>query len=369
MASSERPEDDWRPETLAVATGRPHGPGAPLNTPPYLASTFMDGGNSLYGRYGNPSYTAFEQALGALEGGHAVCFSTGMAAVAAVVEDLPVGARVVLGQDIYQGTRSLLADLAAKERAYPDPVDLRDLAAVSAKLAGAALLWVESPSNPLVEVVDLEVLAGLAADAGVPMVVDSTFATPFLQNPLRLGAWAVVHSATKYIGGHSDLMMGAVVVATDEHADALAKRRILHGAAPGAMDAFLALRGLRTLGVRVAASVRSAGVLADRLDTDARVAHVYYPGLPGDPGHETATKQMRGYGGMLSFCVASEHDAERLLSRLRLVAVATSLGGVESLAERRNRWPTEGAPTGLIRLSVGLEHVEDLWADLDHALG
>ncbi|PRZ36605.1 cystathionine gamma-synthase [Antricoccus suffuscus] len=357
----------WSFDTRAVAVGRPTGAGAPLNTPPVFASSFREGGND-YARFGTPTCDAFEAALGALEGGVAVGFATGMAACAAVLEDLPSGARVVAAANIYHGARTLMRDMEERGRLVLDTVDATDLTAARASLAGAAMLWLESPSNPLLQVLDLEALCRLGKEAGVPVVVDSTFATPVLQNPLAHGAAAVVHSATKYIGGHSDLMMGAVVVPDEEAAEPVRRRRTFHGAMPGAMEAFLALRGLRTLPLRIKAAQQNAMVIAGRLAEHPAVTSVFYPGLPGDPGHELASRQMRGFGAMLSFCVESEDRADEVLARTRLIVMATSLGGVESTAERRNRW-NEGAPTGLIRLSVGIEAVEDIWRDLGTALG
>lgn len=358
----------WRPETQAVALGRPTGPGAPLNVPPNLASTYLVGTDLVYSRYGNPAYDALEEAVGALEGGHAVSFASGMSASAAVIESLPSGARVVAGTSLYNGTRQLLADLASRGRLVHDPVDPSDIPSLTKKLVDADLLWVESPTNPLIQVVDLEQVGQLAAAANVPLVVDNTFATPILQNPLKYGAAAVVHSATKFIGGHSDLILGVVVVPTEEAADELVRRRILHGGAAGGMETFLALRGLRTLPIRIQTAQRSAGIIATRLAEHRSVSAVFYPGLIDDPGHEIATKQMRGYGSMLSFTLPSEDAAEQMLGRTNLIRVATSLGAVETTAERRNRWPGEGAPTGLIRLSVGIEHVEDIWSDISDAL-
>jgi cystathionine gamma-synthase len=201
----------------------------------------------------------------------------------------------------------------------------------------------------------------------VDVVVDSTFATPLRLAPLALGARYVMHSATKYIGGHSDLLMGVVVARDADAAESVRRRRSLHGAFPGAMETFLALRGLRTLAVRLDQAESNAGLLAERLAAHPAVTRVAYPGLASDPGHELAARTMSGFGAMISFCLPSEEAADRVLSRTRLVAMATSLGGVETTAERRNRW-NEGTWTGLIRMSVGIEDAEDIWADLEQAL-
>lgn len=354
-------------DTLAVTEGRPTGAGNPLNTPPIFASSFRDGGKSDYARFGTASYDAFEAALGALEGGIAVSFGSGMAACAAVLENLPAGARVVTAANIYHGVRTLLHDMQERNRLTEVVVPATELDQVCAALQDADMLWLETPSNPLIQVLDLEGLCALASEAGVPVVVDNTFATPILQNPLQYGASAVVHSATKYIGGHSDLLMGAVVLPDQAAAEQIHRRRTYHGATPGAMESFLALRGLRTLPLRIKAAQHTAGIIAQRLAEHPGVTQVFYPGLPTDPGHDIAARQMRGYGAILSFCMPSEDRADDVLARTRLIVMATSLGGVESTAERRNRW-NEGAPTGLIRLSVGIEDTQDIWRDLETAL-
>ncbi len=358
-----------RAETLAVTAGRSAEPGAPLNVPPTFASTFRDGGAIGYGRFGNPSWTAFEEVLGALEGGQAVAFASGQAATAALLATLPSGAVVVVPESAYVGTRGLLGQLALAGRLVLREVDVCDTAAVLAALGGASLAWLESPTNPLLGVADLPaILAGCAA-SGVTGVVDNTFATPLLQRPLALGAAAVVHSATKYLGGHSDLLLGAVVTGSLELRDELVSLRTAYGAIPGVMESFLAVRGLRTLPVRLARQQESAALLADRLSGEAAVVRVRYPGLPGDPYHAWASAEMAGPGAMVSFDLADGELADRLVASLRLIVATTSLGGVESTIDRRRRWPgEEGVPAGLLRLSVGLEHPEDLWADLSTAL-
>jgi len=363
-------KNDWRLETLAVAAGRDTSPGAPLNVPPTFASTFRDGGGYGYGRWGNPTWTAFEEALGALEGGGAVAFSCGQAATSALVASLPLGATVVYPTGSYLGTRGLLLDLEKIGRIRLRPVDITETAAVVDQLGGADLVWLESPTNPLLGVVDLPVVLGAARDAGVFSVVDNTFATPLLQRPLTWGANAVAHSATKYLGGHSDLLLGAVVTGDRELRDQLLSRRTLEGAIPGTMEAFLALRGLRTLPVRFARQQQTAGVLAHLLTRNALVKAVRYPGLVTDPYHERARAHMAGFGAMLSFDVDSAERADRLVSALELIVGSTSLGGVETTIDRRSRWRGEDdVPAGLLRLSVGLEHPDDLWADLEAALG
>ena len=365
--------DTLRPATVAVHAGRPPAePGAPMNTPIVLTSTYRAGGERTYGRFGGPTQEAFETALGALEGGACVSFSSGLAAVAALVETLPGGARVVAPRSLYWGVRQLLDHRAGAGRLAVEYVDSTDTEATLAACDGAALLWLETPSNPLIDVADLPALAAGARDRGARTAVDNTFATPLLQRPLEHGADVVVHSATKYLGGHADLLMGAAVTADGALAAELAERREVDGAVPGGMDAFLALRGLRTLDVRLERAQASAGELALRLGAHPAVRRVRYPGLPRDPGHARAAAQMDGFGAMLAFETAGgADDAEAVAARVRVIAHATSLGGVESLIERRARWAGElamGTPPTLLRLSVGIEHVEDLWADLEQAL-
>jgi cystathionine gamma-synthase len=363
----------WRAETIAVAAGRDLTPGAALNVPPTFASAFRDGGPVAYAREGQPTWAAFEAALGGLEGGHAVAFASGQGAIAAVVTEALSGAghgAVVVHPDgAYTGTRALIADLDRRGLLRARAVDVTDTDAVVGSLVGARCLWIESPTNPMLGVADLPSLLAAAAEAGVTSVVDNTFATPLVQRPIALGADMVVHSVTKYLGGHSDLLMGAVVAADADRRARLVARRALDGAVPGVMEAYLALRGLRTLPVRLARQQASALTLAERLSAHRAVARVRHPGLATDPHHERAGAFMGGYGAMVSFEVAGAALADEVVRRVRLVVPATSLGGVETTIERRNRWAgEERVPPGLLRMSVGLEHVEDLWADLGGAL-
>jgi cystathionine gamma-synthase len=328
-----------RPETMAVHTGRPaRAPGTPVGPGIELTSTYHQNGLVTYGREDNETWRAFEQAVGALEGGEAVAFASGIAAIAAVFSSLPVGARVFMPPTAYHGTRSLLADRA--DRLVP-----------AERVEDADLVWVETPSNPTLDVTDI---AAVVAQARGPVVVDNTFATPLLQRPLDLGADVVVHSATKLLSGHSDVLLGVAVTRSDDWLEKLRRRRSKHGAIPGPFEAWLALRGLRTLPVRLERASSSASVLVERLGGHSAVSDVRYP----------------GFGSLLAFEVADGADAaDAVVDRLRLVVPATSLGGVESLVERRNKWEGEElVPPGLLRLSVGLEHVEDLWEDLAQAL-
>ncbi len=361
---------NWHPETIAIIAGRDTKPGAPINVAPTFASTYRDGGDYGYGRWGNPTWTAFESALGELEGGHCVAFASGLAAVASLLAPLPLGTTVTYPVNGYAGTRGLLERLAKEGRLTIRTVDVVSTSDVLAELAHTDVLWLESPTNPTLGIADLPSILAAAKNAGVVTIVDNTFATPMLQQPLTLGATAVVHSATKYIGGHSDLLLGAVIVADVTRRDELIAWRTIEGSIPGVMETYLALRGLRTLPVRFAKQQETAALLAERLAAHPSVARVRYPGLADDPGHERATAHMAGYGAMLSFDVADAPTADRLVESLRLIVGATSLGGVETTIDRRGRWEgEEGVPPGLLRVSVGLEHPEDLWQDLVQALG
>jgi cystathionine gamma-synthase len=373
---NETSDRELRVETRLAVLGRgAHEPGQPLNVPIVPASNFRAAGNGALGREysrddATPGWEALEELLADLEGGPAVCFSSGMAAIAAVLELLPIGARVVAPRDSYTGLRALLEDgTAAGGRWTLRTVDMTDADELAAAVAEADLVWLETPSNPLLEVVDITEVTAAAAAAGALVAVDNTFATPLLQNPLALGADFVVHSATKFIGGHSDLLLGAVVCRRAEDRTRLVRRREVAGATPGALEAFLALRGARTLAVRLRQAQESAGELARRLASHPAVARVRYPGLPEDPHHARAARQMRGFGAVLSFEVGNAGTADAICAHVRVIAHATSVGGVESTIERRAKLPgQEHVPAGLVRLSVGVEHVEDLWSDLAAAL-
>lgn len=367
---------ELRPESVAVAAGRPpHQPGLPLNPPVVLASALHHGApsGSDYSRHdATDTVRAFETAVGALDGGEAIAFGSGMAAVAAVAEGLPSGSVAVVPTNAYGGTLGLFAEQQRLGRLSVRPVDITDTDAVRAALDGAALVWLETVTNPMMGVPDLPALIAGARAAGATVYVDATFSTPLVVRPLALGADVVMHSATKYLAGHSDLLMGVLVTASSERAESLRERRALTGAVPGALECYLALRGIRTLAVRMERAQANAGELARRLSTHRAVNRVRYPGLPADPGHERAGRDHDGFGAMISFELAgtAEH-AERVCTSLRLISHATSLGGVESLIERRARHALDrdhGCPPTLLRLSVGIEHVEDLWADLSQAL-
>lgn len=364
---TDRPLD---PSTVAVTAGRGAGEaGDPLNVPPVLASVYRSPTPVGYGREANPTWTALEDALGALEGGTCQVFASGMAAIDALLDLLPPGATVVVAAGAYLGTRARLADLVERGRLELRPVDITDTDATLTACDGADLLWLESPTNPLMAVADLPALTAGARAREVRSVVDNTFATPLRQRPLELGADVVVHSVTKFLAGHSDVLLGATVTADEDLAAQLQRRRTLLGSVPGSLATWLALRGLRTVALRLDRAEANADQLARRLHAHPTVSRVRYPGLPDDPGHARAATQMRGFGAMLAFEVADAATADAVCEQVRLAVHATSLGGVETTLERRSMHAGEEAvPAGLIRLSVGCEHVEDLWADLQQAL-
>ncbi len=336
------------PATIAVTAGRPSAPGNPLNQPIVLASNFRSGGE--YTRtHGTDTWAALETAVGALEGGRAIAYSSGMAAASAIVFALAPKI-VVIPTVSYMGVRSLLSEYQSRGQVELRPVDITDTTAVAIAAQGADVVWVETPTNPTLDVADLQAIGAATRDAGASMVVDSTFATPLLQRPLEHGAAIVLHSGTKFIGGHSDLLIGLCVTADDAVYDRLVQARTFQGATPGALEAFLALRGLRTLPIRLAAMQRNAEVLVERLRAHAGVAEVRYP----------------GQGAMVSFVVSGgAAAADALCAGVRVLVPATSLGGVETTIERRQKYAGDAhVPPGLLRMSVGIEDVDDLWADL-----
>ena len=370
-------------ETLAIHAGQdPEGLYGSVNVPIYQTSTYAQDevGSPKrwdYARGGNPTREALEVALAALEGGErGFAFGSGMGAEATLLLTLRPGDHVVLADDVYGGTYRLLSSVLAPWQLVSDTVDLRDLRALERAITPATkIVWIESPSNPLLKIVDLSAVAAVAHDAGARVVVDNTFATPALQRPLALGADAVVHSTTKYIGGHSDLIGGAIVTSDPDWVERLAFLTTAIGAVPGPMDCYLALRGLKTLSLRMRGHGENASAVAEHLAQHPKVTRVYYPGLTSHPGHDVAAAQMTGFGGMVSFEVQSPEEALRVARGTRLFFLAESLGGVESLIEvpgPMTHASVAGSPlevsAALIRLSVGLEHLDDLIADLDHAL-
>lgn len=363
----------WREDTVAVTAGRPHKtPDAPMNQPIVLASTYVGGGEVGYGRYGNPSWTALEEAIGALEGGRALTFSSGMAAVQAVFDLIPADGVLVLPEQCYLGVIGAAQARAERFGLQVRLVDVTDTGTVLAAAEDADLVWLESPTNPTMEVADLVGLGGELGMFDCLVAVDNTFATPLLQQPLVLGADLVIHSATKFLSGHSDAVLGAVVLPAGDRDNfaALETTRRMAGAIPGALESYLVLRGLRTLHLRVARAQQTAELLVAKLADHDAVRRVYYPGLPDSLGYRFATAQMSGFGALLSVDLGSAEAADQFVEAAQLWVHATSLGGVESTLERRRRWAGESVlvPEGLVRLSVGIEHPDDLLADLLQAL-
>ena len=358
-----------RPETICVEAGTRGVAGDPVSPAVYLSTTYRQGGDYEYIRDGSPTIDAFERVVGELEGGFAACFSSGMAAAAAVFDGLAAGSRVLAPQVAYLGVRKLLAERVSKAALEVERVDQTDTEGAIAAIGDADLVWSESPNNPLVGITDLAALSAAAHERGARFAVDATLATPLLQRSLKLGADFVVHSATKYLAGHADSLLGVVVCPDEAGRDDLIARRAMTGALPGPLEVYLALRGVRTLALRVERSQANAGELAERLVAHPAVSRVRYP------GHDRASRQLSGFGALIAFEVGSADDgpeaAEAVCQGVRRIANATSLGGVESLVERRGRYPEEAdhVPANLIRFSVGCEHLEDLWADLEQAFG
>lgn len=372
--------DDLSPATLTVAAGRPaRTQGAPVNPPLVLSSTFVSRGvpapdEPLYGRMDAETWHPFEQTLGALErSAHpALVFGSGMAAIAAAFSLIPPGGRLVLPRHSYQVTLAYARDLEERLGVDVALVDIDDTDAVlDALRTPTSMLWIETPTNPMLEVADLPALVAGAHAAGALVGVDNTFATPLVQRPLEHGADVVVHSVTKYLAGHTDVVLGAALADDDDLHARLHAYRTLHGAIAGPFEVWLALRGLRTLALRVERAQANAAELARRLSEHPGVAEVRHPSLPSDPGHDRAARLMDGFGAIIGLRpVGGPEAADRVVAALELWVPATSLGGVESTLERRRRFATESltVPEDLLRMSVGIEDVEDLWADLDQAL-
>ena len=359
-------------ESKVVAAGRPaKQPDGALNPPIALNSTFHEGGPVGYGRYGNETWSALEEAISVLEGGKTLLFSSGMAAISAVFSLLPEGAVIVAANNGYQGTTTLLKKLNESEKLKVRFVNLANTDECIAAIPGAQMLYLESPLNPLLEVVDLPKIIAAGKAAGCGVAVDNTLATPLLQNPLALGADISIHSVTKYLSGHSDLILGSLTTNDQALYGRLEQSRRYGGAIAGPFEAWIALRGLRTFAIRMQRSQENAMELANRLSKDSRISKVRYPGLATDSYHGLAKSFMKGFGAMISFDVkASVEQVDLMCNSSRLITNATSLGGVESIWERRRRWATESetVPENLIRFSVGIENVDDLWADIQQAL-
>ncbi|MFV0253250.1 MAG: trans-sulfuration enzyme family protein [Beutenbergiaceae bacterium] len=369
--------DNLHPDSLVVAVGRPpRRIGAPVNPPVVLSSTYVGtdtpaADELLYARYDTESWRPLEDALGTLEGAahRALVFSSGMAAISAALSLVPDQGTLIMPRHSYNISLVAARELTRERRVRLTEVDIADTEAVIAALdtGSPAVLWLESPTNPMLEIADLPALIAAAHARGARVIADNTFATPLAQRPLELGADVVLHSVTKYLAGHSDVVMGAVATSDSDLWHALKHRRDIHGAVPGPWEAWLALRGLRTLSLRVRRSQDSALELARRLERHPLVAQVRHPGLASHPQHRRAAAQMRGFGSVLTLRPAGGlAAAQRIVSRVRLWLPGTSLGGVESLIERRRRLPSEpdSVPEDLLRLSVGIEDVNDLATDL-----
>ena len=376
--------------TRAIHVGSPPDPATgAIIAPIYQTSTFVQDSIGRhhgyeYARTANPTRTALETCLASLEGveekghGGALAFASGMAATSAVLQTLRPGDRLVLSRDAYGGTHRV-AEVFTQWGVVVQTQDLTDLSTLESTLAagrGPGVVWVESPTNPLLDIVDIAAVSAASHRAGLRCVVDNTFATPYLQQPLRLGADAVVHSVTKYLGGHSDVVGGALITNDDDLLERLTFLRNALGPVPSAFDCWLTLRGVKTLAVRMRAHCDNARAIATYLTGHPEVAQVRYPGLASHPNHATARAQMRDFGGMVSFRLRSGiAAARRVVESTRLFALAESLGGVESLIElpgaMTHAWVADGpfaVPDDLVRLSVGIEDATDLIADLDQAL-
>lgn len=350
---------------------RPHSPGSPLNVPPIPVSTFVHGAGREYARdHGTPTWEALEELIGRLEKGIAVSFSSGMAAAASVFDQLRTGSLVVIPDDCYQGVVELARTGEAKGRWHVERLAAEDTDAWVEACARADLVWLESVTNPLLFVMDVEAICATPRKAGAILAVDNTLATPLNIRPLELGADICVHSATKAIGGHSDLLAGIAVAGSGKVADALRTYRELAGCTPGTLEAFLAVRGARTLSLRLERAQSSAMLLAARLESHPAVMTTRYPGLASHATHATARRNLDGYGTIISFDVhGGAAAADDCCACLELIRNATSFGAVESTIERRAAVPgQEHLPPGLLRLSVGIEDPEDLWSDLESAL-
>jgi cystathionine beta-lyase/cystathionine gamma-synthase len=359
-----------------------------IMTPIYQTSTYVQESPGKhkgyeYSRTHNPTRTALQNSLAALENGrHGICYASGLAATDAVLKLYSPGDEIIATNDIYGGSYRIMKRIYEKFGLVFHFVDLTDMENIKAVLSDKTrMIWIETPSNPLLKIVDIEPITRLCREKGLHSVVDNTFASPYLQNPLDMGADIVMHSVTKYLGGHSDTVMGALVTSHDELAKQLAFIQNASGAVPGPQDCFLVLRGIKTLHIRMQRHCENASIIAQWLDMHPKVGKVYYPGLTSHPGHELASRQMRAFGGMLSFELKGDvyEEAVRTMEMLKIFSLGESLGGVESLCTHpasmthasipREEREKVGLKDTLIRLSVGIEDVEDLIADLKQAIG
>jgi cystathionine beta-lyase/cystathionine gamma-synthase len=370
-------------ETRAIHEGQEPDPttGA-ITTPIYLTSTYVQDAVGEhkgydYSRVANPTRTALQQCLASLESAeHGIAFSSGLGAVTTIMHLLNPGDRVVLIADVYGGVYRMTSQVYGPKGYVFEYLPAADFESLGEHLDDRTrLVWIETPSNPMLNIVDIQKAATAAHDAGAILAVDNTFATPFLQRPLELGADIVVHSTTKYVGGHSDVVGGFAATNDPTIAERLTFLQKSLGAVPGPLDCWLVLRGIKTLAVRMRQHCHNAHAISGFLERHPRVEQVFYPGLPRHPGHEIAARQMHDFGGMISFTVESEEEAAALVARTKLFKLAESLGGVESLIELPARMTHAStadapfaAPPNLIRLSVGLESPDDLLVDLEDAL-
>ena len=362
----------WALSTRAISVGRPDEPGQPLNTPLMPATNFLLGGRLEYARDANPTWEAFEAVVGDLEGGQATAFGSGMAAIEAALDiglasaprdQTPLVAAPTVH---YAGSRALLGLWQSQGRVDVRWYDGEQTADALDAARACDVLVLESPANPVMTITDL---AAMAAAATGTVICDNTFATALITRPLELGVDIVVQSASKYLAGHSDALLGVAVTRDDQRHEDLRTHRVLHGSVPGVLEAWLGTRGVRTLALRLNAASANAMTIAQRLAEHPKVSWVRYPGLVDDPGHEVAARQMDTFGAMLAFGASGGPDAaDRVCASTQLWRPATSLGGVESTLERRARLEFELSPAELVRASVGCEDVEDLWRDLDQAL-
>ena len=360
-----------KPESWIVSAGRFAEPGAPLNVPLIPASNFIIGQGREYSRDdGTPTWEALEEVIGGLESGKSVSFASGMAAIASVFDQLPVGSVVAIPDDCYQGVSGLATTGADRGYWSIQRVNVDDTEGWIRACATADLVWLESPSNPLLTVADLESICAAPRKPGSIVAVDNTFATPLNQQPLDFGATVSLQSATKFIGGHSDLLLGVATTRDNALWHELKKSRELRGATPGTLEAFLAVRGVRTLALRLERAQKTAMLLAERLENHPMVSHIRYPGLSSHPTHNIATRVLKGFGTIISFDLRGGPEfADAVCNNVKLIHHATSLGAVESTMERRAAVPgQEHLPPSLLRLSVGIEDADDLWNDLEEAI-
>ena len=360
------------PASQVVASGRPERTGdASLNPNIELSATFHAGGEIGYGRFGNSSWKALESAIEVIEAGKTILFSSGLAAISAIFRTLPNSSIIVTSKNGYTGTMNLLRQITEINSIQVRYVDVSNTEEVITALEGANFAWIESPTNPALEVADLPTIIKAAKAQSVLVGVDNTFATGLNQKPLQMGADYSMNSVTKYLSGHSDVLMGSVSTNNPELFSKVFDVRKFHGAIPGPFEAWLALRGIRTLALRLDKAQENALELAKRLSTHPNVERVRYPGLATDPHHLMAKSFMKGFGAIVCIEVkGGAAMADKACESTKLVTYATSLGGVESLWERRQRWGSEAPsiPDNLVRISVGIEEIEDLWADIDQAL-